>query len=329
MYDAVLNMSEAQSAAALDQLSGESHASSQSALLTGVGLVRSDLLARMRMADDAPAPGAQGPIWLSMIGGNVTLDGDRNAAELGSQDWGFLIGTDGAPEWLGGDWRLGVAGGYTQTDFAVDDRLANGESDNLFLSLYSDRHWGPLALRLGAAQSWHWIDSERRALGGELTGNTKGRTVQAFGELGYNFTFGAADIEPFANASYVHQHIDGFGEGGGAALTIEDADTDLGFTTLGMRGSTLMSLSDTSLALHGLLGWRRTVGDLTPDSTHAFGGGTSFTIEGTPLARDAAVLGLGLNLSLSDTATLDIGYDGQSTGNTLAHSGRVRFAVSF
>ena len=54
---------------------------------------------------------------------------------------------------------------------------------------------GPLSLRLGGVASRHWIDTERTAFGQDLTGGTIGRTVQAFGELGYAFTAGRARVE--------------------------------------------------------------------------------------------------------------------------------------
>ncbi|SFU48753.1 autotransporter outer membrane beta-barrel domain-containing protein [Halomonas korlensis] len=78
------------------------------------------------------------------------------------------------------------------------------------------------ALRLSVAQSWHWVDTERTALGGKPTGDIK--------------------IEPFANAAYVHQRIGGFNESGGAAtLSVDDPPTDIGLTSLGVRGSHLMT----------------------------------------------------------------------------------------
>jgi outer membrane autotransporter protein len=339
VYDAVLNLSEAQAAAALNQLSGESHAAVQSALLTSADLLRDNLLGRMRTAGDEAAravavdrsvEGSDDPLWLRILGGTSALDGNGNVADLDSEEVGFLAGADSNPDWLGRDWRLGFAAGYTATDYSVDERLASGDSENLHLGLYSGRQWGSLALRLGAAQSWHWIDTERNALGRELTGDTRGRTFQAFGELGYGFSTGSTRIEPFANAAYVQQRIEGFNESGGAAaLSMEDASNDHGFTTLGVRGSTLLSLDERALALHGSLGWRHALGNVTPESTHAFAGGTAFTVTGTPIDRNVAMVGVGLDLSIAHAATLGFGYDGEFGDDSRRHTGRVNLRWSF
>ncbi|WP_224750090.1 autotransporter domain-containing protein, partial [Halomonas sp. ML-15] len=329
VYDDVLNMSSAQAAAALDQLSGEGIASAQSALLTSTDQVRDSLMARMRNAGNAPGS-SDDPLWLSILGTKVAFDGDSNTADLDSRDWGFLAGRDANPNWLGDDWRLGLSAGYTRTDFSVDDRLTSGESDNLHLGLYGGRQWGALGLRLGAAHSWHWIDTERSALGQELTGDTRGRTLQGFAELGYAFDTGAASVEPFANAAWVQQRISGFDESGGAAaLSVDDATSETSFTTLGVRSSAPLALGDKAVSLNGSLGWRHALGDLEPQSTHAFAGGDPFTVSGTSIDRNAAVVEAGLDLSLSDTTSLGVSYDGQFGNDTRSHAGGIRLTHRF
>lgn len=63
--------------------------------------------------------------------------------------------------------------------------------------------------------------------------------------------------------------------------------------------------------LRATLGWRHAFGDVTPLSTQAFAGGDAFTGAGVPIARDAADIEAGLNVSLAPQATLGIGYSGQ------------------
>ncbi|MCG6663223.1 autotransporter domain-containing protein [Halomonas kenyensis] len=329
VYDAVLNMSAAQAAAALDQLSGEGIASTQSALLTGSGLVRDSLMAHMRSAGNAP-DGSDDPLWVSIVGANVAFDGDGDTADLDSREWGFLAGRDATLDRLGDDWRLGLSAGYTRTDASVDDRLTSGDSDNVHLGLYAGRQWGALGLRLGAAHSWHWIDTERHALGQELTGDTRGRTLQGFAELGYAFDTGAVSVEPFVNAAWVQQRISGFDESGSAAaLSVDDATSETGFTTLGLRSTAPLALGDKEVTLNGSLGWRHALGDLEPQSTHAFAGGEPFTVSGTAIDRNAAVVETGLDLSLSDTTSLGVSYDGQFGNDTRAHAGGIRLTHRF
>lgn len=56
----------------------------------------------------------------------------------------------------------------------------------------------------------------------------------------------------------------------------------------------------------------------TPLSMHAFAGGDAFTMTGVPIARDAALLQAGVDLNLTDTATLSLSYAGQRSGPHLS-----------
>lgn len=68
-------------------------------------------------------------------------------------------------------------------------------------------------------------------------------------------------------------------------------------------------------------GWRRAFGDVNPDARLAFDGGQVFTVAGTPIARNAAFGELGLDLAVSRSASLSLGYNGQFGGGNRDHSG--------
>ncbi|WP_348629491.1 autotransporter outer membrane beta-barrel domain-containing protein [Mesorhizobium sp. M7A.F.Ca.MR.245.00.0.0] len=44
---------------------------------------------------------------------------------------------------------------------------------------------------------------------------------------------------------------------------------------------------------------------------HAFSAGDAFTIAGVPIAKDSAAIEAGLDLNLTDAATLSVAYQGQ------------------
>lgn len=81
--------------------------------------------------------------------------------------------------------------------------------------------------------------------------------------------------------------------------------------------------------LHGALGWQHAFGDTVASSTARFGTGDSFTIFSKPLDRDALVLETGLDLSLSSSATLGVGYSGRIGANAREHGANARLRLTF
>ena len=59
------------------------------------------------------------------------------------------------------------------------------------------------------------------------------------------------------------------------------------------------------------LGWRHAEGDTTPLAREAFDGGDMFAIAGAPLSRNAGIVELGLETSLTASIRLDVDYSGQ------------------
>ncbi|WP_377841475.1 autotransporter domain-containing protein [Bosea sp. UC22_33] len=351
VYNAVLNLSAEQARGAFDQLSGEIHASARTALIEDSRFLRNAVNDRLRAA--AGGTGAAGDsvvtyengkpvaalattdrlaLWGQGFGSWGRTDGDGNAAKLTRRTGGFFIGAD-APVF--GNWRLGAVAGYSRTDFDVKGRQSSGTSDNYHLGLYGGATWGALALRTGAAYTWHDIATNRTVgfpgLGDRLSGDYGAATAQIFGELAYGFTMGATRIEPFANLAYVNLRTDGFRETGGAAALIgTSADTDATFTTLGLRAQTSFNLGGANLTAKATLGWRHAFGDVTPLASLRFaGGGNGFGIAGVPIARNAAVIEAGLDYAIAPNATLGLSYGGQFGSGLADHSAKANFNVRF
>ncbi|HEY9214882.1 MAG TPA: autotransporter domain-containing protein [Ancylobacter sp.] len=336
---------------AFDQLSGEAYASTKGMFIEQSGLIRTAMIDRLRAsfgavaASSAPVmsyaelsrPGAgktgkaidQGmalkavaapattetfALWATGFGAWSEMDGNINAASLSSSNGGFLIGADAT---LGAGWRLGVTGGYSYTAFDVDARTSSGDSENWHIGLYGGNQWGPLGLRTGLAYTWHDVESSRAVgftgFGDYLAADYDAGTFQAFGELGYRIdTAFAVAFEPFANLAYVSLHTDGFHEtGGAAALAGNSSDTDATFSTLGLRASTQLMLGNAATTLRGTLGWRHAFGDIVPLATQSFAGSEAFTVSGTPIAEDAALVEAGLDVLIGAATTLGVAYTGQ------------------
>lgn len=322
-------------------LSGEAYASAQSVLQTQSAYVRGAVLGRLQQAADGT--GAVGPRAVALEGSGATLWGqayggwgstgsDGNASAVTRSIGGFLMGIDG----MAGEWRLGFAGGYGQSNFSLDSTPANGSSDTYDIALYTGRSFGgdangAFTLRAGLAYSWHDMQVNRTtfvpglAAGLSQTYGTgyAANTAQAFGELGYAFALKGAGVpltvEPFAGLSYVALSTNGFTETpspallGPSALSAQASTFDTLSTTLGVRASTVLGLGAAPpVTLSGTVGWQHAFGDLTPTTSFVFAAGSlPFTVAGAPLAQDALVLGVGVGAKLGETLDFNLAYSGQ------------------
>lgn len=204
LLNAVSQLDTASVQSALDQLSGEIHASIVSSLIEDSHFVRDVATDRLRSAFDTAGAtelpvmsyASDGPdlvpattdllaVWGQGFGSWGHADGDGNAARLGRSTGGFFIGADGVAFET---WRLGLLAGYSRTDFDVTDRGSSGESDNYHVGIYGGTRWGDLALRAGAAYSWHDIRTDRSVdftgFADSLKDDYHAGTGQVFGELG-------------------------------------------------------------------------------------------------------------------------------------------------
>jgi outer membrane autotransporter protein len=347
----VLLPSKAAAQMALDQLSGEVHASAQTALFDNPRMVQDAVLSRLNVPAGgrnpagmsvAPAGGSEGQgaagdllapgstFWTYGYGTWGENRSDGNAAALDRQTGGMLVGLDGEL----GNWRLGVLAGYGQTSFGVVDRSSSGSSNDYNLGIYGGTEWGDLSFSAGASLGWHQVRTSRSvALPGlveTLKGDYDAQSRQAFAELSYDLMSGPAVLEPFVNLAYVSLETQDFAEtGGAAALRSNGYTTDGLFTTIGVRGSVEFDMGELPTTLTGMIGWRHAVDDVVPGSTHAFAGGSNFTVAGAPLTKDAALVQAGLNFELSPQSSLGVSSNGLFSTDSTDHGVKLDFRMRF
>lgn len=331
---AVLNQASNDAArVALNELSGEAFASSQSAMLENGHFARDAVDDRLTdaltcHADGSPSDAATGasPVdatcgtssghqtgWARSFGDWGHIAGDSNASRLSTSVGGLFVGAD-IPVF--DTWRAGVLAGYSHGTYEIGSQNASVESDDYHVGLYGGRQWGPLSFHTGATYTWHDISGDRHVsmpgFSDHVSSNYHADTAQVFGELGYRIDLGHASVEPFANIAYVNQHTQGFDESGGAdALHVGNQNMNTGFSTLGVRGSTAISFRSTEILVTGSMGWRYAVGDVTPTVSESFAGGSTFDISGIPVGRNEALINVGLGARITRNATIRISYDGQ------------------
>jgi outer membrane autotransporter protein len=351
-YDAIVtqNGGAASIRHAYDQLSGEIHASLKAALIDESRFARGAVNDRLRasfgqagagsepvtaygsggLPQAAPADTGSVAGWARAYGAWGSLDGKGSdgSSKLDTSTGGLFIGAD-AP--LPGHWRAGVLAGYGNSSLTANARDSSAYVDSYTLGAYAGTQVGKLGVRLGAAQTWHHLDTRRSVdlVQGTAKDSYSGSTSQVFGEAGYTLQAGQVSIEPYAGLAYVNLHTHGYDEDSPAGLHGDSDNEDIVFSTLGARIASEIHLNRTEGTVHGTLGWRHAYGSVTPTATHAFDGGPDFTVAGTPIARDAALIEAGLDLRVGRATTVGIAYQGEFGDGTRQNGVMAQVNVRF
>ncbi|MCX8282273.1 autotransporter domain-containing protein [Phyllobacterium sp. 0TCS1.6C] len=342
-----------------DALSGEVHATVFGVLADDSHFISDAATARLRNAFDGVAgkaqavstpPLAYGPgkaqqsevfaaiepaaattaFWGEAYGSWAHADGDGNAGGYSRNLGGLVTGMDGV---IADSWRFGLLAGYGNT--SISGGRGKASVDNYQLGIYGGTKLDALGLRLGVNLGHHEIETKRSVHFGSLSGEHEAAydatSVQVFGELGYEIDTAYAALEPFAAARHVHVKTGGFDEDGAVSnLNGAGSSTDLTVTTLGLRASHQFSLSaDISLTARGMLGWNHAFGDVTPQVGLAFSGGQTFSVEGTPVAGDAAIIEAGFDAGIGRRTTLGLSYTGQYSSEARHNSIKADLSVRF
>ena len=315
------------------QAGGIGHSTIVGGLQDGSQALGADVLdkaaKRLTGAIVAPASGDGGPesnLWFSFGGQWREVDGQ--SGQTGKAAWKgpeAALGYDFQTE---GGFLVGLAAGLSRQDYEEDGGRHKADLDRLSLALYAGKavEFGSGRLRFSGGVSFnHYeIDSTRRIslpdMRESLTADYEARAWNVFGEAAYGWAAAPSLwLEPFLGLSYLNLKVDDFHEtGGDFALRGRTGDADTFATTLGARGALAVN---ECLDLTAKLAWEHNFGDRRPDSDFAFDGGGYFRIDGAPLAKDSALIGLGLTQRINERASFTLSYDGALGNDTQRHSG--------
>lgn len=342
LLEYILTLPEGAPPAVFDSLSGELHASVASSLLGSATALRSLPLSHLRSKLQAGGTGSpagaallatqpagnEQPLWAELVGNRLTLQSDGNAAEVKHHNSGLFVGTDKA---LDDGWQLGGALGFTSGTLDVDDRASKAELSNYSAIVFGGKAFeagaGQLNLLLGAAYTWHDIDTKRHArVAGTpqtLSADYAAHSTQLFSELGYALPLSTrVVIEPFAGLAWSDVRTGGFAESGGsAALKGQSASDQQTRSTLGVRVQSAVTVGPVAGQLRATLGWQHAFGDVLGKKAVAFEGGQPFTVAGAPIARNTALVELGADVRLARGTTLGLSYSGQYGEGNREHTG--------
>jgi subtilase-type serine protease len=230
--------------------------------------------------------------------------------------------------------RLGAVLGASRsrvTETASGDRA---DIQSYHAGLYGSTALGALRFSGGALWSSNQIEADRSvtvgSLSQSLSSDYDGNTAQVFADVSTDVRLDALTLSPFASIAHVRMDTDGFAEdGGSAALSGARSLDNVTLSTFGLRFAADLPLDDMPVALTGELGWRHVYGDLSPDTSLSYAGGESFTVVGTSLPRDAALVKAGLEAHLSPSARLTFHWSGLFSKDEISNSANLALALSF
>ena len=88
-------------------------------------------------------------------------------------------------------------------------------------------------------------------------------------------------------------------------------------------------LGSVSTSANGTVGWKHAFGDTTPFSKVGFAGSSLFTVAGVPIAKDTFVLQTGLDMKVTDNATIGISYNGEFGSGSSTNGVDARLGIRF
>ncbi|WP_430512720.1 autotransporter outer membrane beta-barrel domain-containing protein [Pannonibacter phragmitetus] len=276
---------------------------------------------------EVPADPDRFAVWANGFGSWGQAGATDGGSSTGMTNAGMLAGGDAI---ITGNLRAGVFGGFSRSYF--DDSSSKGNSSNYHAGAYAGTSWDALSIRTGLSYTWYEVNTKRAisVLKETVEGKYDASSLNAFSEVSYRIETAYAAFEPFAGLAHTHLKTGGFTETGGiSALTIGSSTSDTTYTTLGMRASTDVNLGPVTASLRGSLGWLYAFGDLDATRTARFATGSSFSVTGTPLDRNAALVETGADFSLSPSATLGVTYSGQFGKIAQEHGANARLRVQF
>ena len=326
LYGVLVGQSAQGARNALDSLSGEVHSSMLTVAAQNAELLRRTLLGRL---DDGQSSDRL-TLWAEAVGNWTDLDGNGNAASVSSDAQGFHAGI----ETSFGPIRVGLAGGYTEGDLRANARGSEADVKTAVGAVYAGGDFGAVAVRAGASYSDFSFDTVRSVTVGsisqQLTANYGGHAIQAFGEAGYHLPLGIGSVQPFVGVHGLWLKNNAFAEQGGSFALEGAAETrSRAWSTVGLQGDVPVGAAS-KVSIGFKASWQHALTKRSVASSLAFAsGGPFYTVEGVPLAKDAALLDASINWAVSKSVKLGVRYEGSLANQSETHGARAVLSVNF
>ncbi|HKR77185.1 MAG TPA: autotransporter domain-containing protein, partial [Rhodanobacter sp.] len=336
VYDALLDLDAPTARHAFDQLSGEIHASTRTAIADNDDYVRNAINAHLagqsnnanglNVTDDHGVAA-----WATVWGHWGNHDGDGNASNLSVDGSGFLVGAD-LPVGMA---RLGAAMSTGQGTARVTALGSSSHIVDQHLGVYGSLQTGTLQWQGGAIYGWQKVDTNRfidfGTFHGTAVSSYHAHTAQAYVDASLPFVHGGTTLAPFANLAVGRLSTPAVQESGTpAALAVASQDSTLGYGTLGLRATFDLGAPSHGLHAHASLGWQHAWGDtLSVDTMRFESSSDSFAVAGLPVLRNAGVVNTGISFTIAPGVSVDASYQGQFGQHAKDQAARISLDWTF
>lgn len=329
VYDQIIGMDRREAINSFDNLSGEIHASTKSALFENSRYARDSVLNHLNHVLQQ-TPEANRLLWTNVWGHDGHLKDDGNATRLDNKGFGLMVGSD---IYRDGKNTLGAAIGYEHTELSAGGvRNSTSDVDAVHFMGYGQTRLGPVDVKGGAGYSWYRIDTERNISIGNIQSQNTAKydagMIQLFAEGSHRFDLTEkTSVTPYAQLTWQRIHTDSFTEKGDYAQLHGHSGSDnaLG-TTLGVRAEQAINAKS---RLYADLGWQHRYGSIEPDSDMNFATSRTYNIKGVQNNRNSALIGLGAHMELQKNMNLQLGYEGMFGNQIRDHALQVRVNWAF
>jgi uncharacterized protein YhjY with autotransporter beta-barrel domain len=279
--------------------------------------------------------------WAAGFGGRSELDGvaDIGSADLNSHTAGFAVGIDAQIDRTA---LVGIAAGYSNSRFSVDELTTSGTVEGFHAGLYGVKRLGPFYLAADAeyahfnnttARFIDWVVDEQAQ--GEFESHAFGARVEA----GWKTSVRNYRVTPFVGLQGARLTSEGFTEeaerslGGPGILGLtfgSNSATSL-TSSLGVQLHTRIPLSNGQVLTPFVrVAWVHEFDpDRSVDSFLTLSPEAAFSPEGAAAASDAARVNAGLKLDLAENVGLFGYFDGEFSGRSLGYAGNGAIKISW
>ena len=279
-------------------------------------------------------------LWTAGFAGTATYDGEvvRDTADLDTRVAGFALGLDYQ---IDATSLVGVAGGYTNSHFSVDQRRTSGDVEGAHVGLYAVKTFGRTYVAASADYAHFTNNTERSidwVLDEQAQGDFDSEQVGARVEAGLKTSVRGLGLTPFIGFQASHLQSDGFTEdsqrSGGPGilgLTFRSHNETSLVSSLGLQLDSRISLSGSrSLQPFARIAWLHEFDpDREADAFLTSSPGASFTVEGASASSDLAKINLGLNFQMTEHSGLFAYAEGEVSGQSQSYSGNGGFSVTW
>ncbi len=316
----------------LSSLSNDFHLAAQNATIVNSALLGRTIKDQANAYGEARRAELENGATLWAAGMGSWGDVDAGGASV-NMDVDYYAGFIGAELPYGDRNKIGVFFGYGQTDFDAGHD-GDMDSDDIHIGMYGENDWDAFGLTYGFAyttqdrvgkQSFTFLDQTTR---NSIDYNAT--VFQIFGEASYKgFNTDAYQVEPYIGLSWLNVQADDFtGYAGSHSVKTEIDDQNLGLLNVGVRGALPFTAGSVDMKVRGDIGYLQFFGDKEGSADITVGDAGKATIDGEEISG-MAMVGVGIDASVSQNVTIGVGYTGAFGSDITSHGIGAKLGIKF